>query len=67
VRLPKKFRIRSKEMRARRVGRSALPEPMVEPVDVSAWFAKLDEYLDEPFMPEGRQQPLMPPPRKPFA
>ena len=34
--------------------------------DVAAWFAKLDEYLDEPFMPEGRQQPPMPPPRKLF-
>jgi antitoxin VapB len=63
VRLPKKFRIRSKEMRARRVGRSTLQEPL----DVAAWFAKLDEYLKEPFMPEGRRQPLMPPPHKPFA
>jgi hypothetical protein len=54
-------------MRAGRVKRSVLPEPMVEPVDASAWFAKLDQYLDEPFMPEGRCQPLMPPPRKPFA
>jgi virulence-associated protein VagC len=67
VRLPKKFRIRSKEMRARRVGRSALQEPIAEPVDVAAWFTKLDEYLKEPFMPEGRRQPLMPPPHKPFA
>jgi antitoxin VapB len=67
VHLPKKFRIHSKEMRASRVARSALPEPMVERVDVAPWFAKLDEYLEEPFMPEGRRQPLMPPPRKPFA
>jgi len=36
------------------------------PVDVTAWFAKLDEYLDEPFMPDGRRQPPMPPPRKLF-
>ena len=27
------------------------------PVDVKAWFDKLDEYLDEPFMPGGREQP----------
>ena len=67
MRLPKKFRIRRKEMRTRRVGRSALPEPMAEPVDVSAWLARLDEYLDAPFMPEGRRQPLMPPARKPLA
>jgi antitoxin VapB len=25
--------------------------------DVQAWFDKLDEYLDEPFMPNGRREP----------
>ncbi|MBV8824622.1 MAG: hypothetical protein JO220_06540 [Hyphomicrobiales bacterium] len=34
--------------------------------DVKAWLAKLDEYRDEPFMPEGRQQPPIPSPRKVF-
>jgi hypothetical protein len=34
--------------------------------DVKAWLAKLDEYRDEPFMPEGRQQPAMLAPRKIF-
>jgi hypothetical protein len=34
--------------------------------DVQAWFDKLDEYLDEPFMTGGREQPPMPPPRKIF-
>jgi hypothetical protein len=34
--------------------------------DVNAWFGKLDEYLDEPFMHEGRQQPPMPPARAMF-
>jgi hypothetical protein len=34
--------------------------------DLNACFATLDEYLDEPFMPEGRNQPPMPPPRKIF-
>lgn len=34
-----------------------------ETFDVAAWFATLDQYLDEPFMPDGRQQPTMPPPR----
>jgi len=33
------------------------------PID---WTDKLDEYLDEPFMGEGRQQPPMPPARKIF-
>jgi hypothetical protein len=28
--------------------------------DVSAWFAELDRLATEPFMPEGRQQPLPP-------
>ena len=54
------------EVRVRRVGRGVLLEPIDIPFDVKAWFAKLDEYLDEPFMPEGRQQPPMPPPRKFF-
>ena len=26
--------------------------------EVSAWFAELDRLAAEPFMPEGRQQPL---------
>ncbi|MBV8826249.1 MAG: hypothetical protein JO220_14775 [Hyphomicrobiales bacterium] len=29
-------------------------------VDMKAWLAKLDEYLDETFMPEGRRQPANP-------
>jgi antitoxin VapB len=66
VRLPKEFRFLGSEVRVRRIGRSVLLEPMDEPFDTHAWFAKLDEYLDEPFMPEGRQQPPMPPPRKVF-
>jgi len=63
VRLPKEFRLPGREVRVRRVGRGVLLEPMDEPFDVKAWFAKLDEYLDVPFMEEGRQQPPMPPPR----
>jgi antitoxin VapB len=66
VRLPKEFRMPGTEVRVRRIGRGVLLEPMDAPFDVKAWFAKLDEYLDEPFMPEGRQQPVMPPPRKIF-
>jgi hypothetical protein len=34
--------------------------------DINAWFGELDEYLDEPFMHEGRQQPPMPPARALF-
>jgi antitoxin VapB len=63
VRLPKEFRMPGTEVRVRRIGQSVLLEPIGAPFDVKAWFAKLDEYLDDPFMPEGRQQPANPPPR----
>jgi antitoxin VapB len=66
VRLPKEFRLPGTEVRVRRVGRGVLLEPIDVPFDVKAWFAKLDEYVNEPFMPEGRQQPAMPPSRKIF-
>ena len=66
VRLPKEFRMPGTQVRVRRVGRGVLLEPIDAPFDVKAWFAKLDEYLDEPFMPEGRNQPPMPRPRKIF-
>ncbi len=65
VRLPKEFRLPGKEVRVRRIGRSVLLEP-IEPFDMVAWWAKLDEYRDTPFMEEGRNQPAMPPPRKIF-
>jgi hypothetical protein len=35
-----------------------LLEPVVS--DVSEWFAELDRYAGEPFMPEGRSQPTAP-------
>jgi antitoxin VapB len=66
VRLPKEFRMPGTEVRVRRIGRGVLLEPLDAPFDVGAWFAKLDEYLAEPFMPDGRQQPSMPAPRKLF-
>jgi hypothetical protein len=40
-------------------------EPVHTNFDVKAWFAKFDEYL-EPFMPDGREQPPMPPSQKIF-
>jgi len=66
VRLPKDFRMPGTEVRVRRIGRGVLLEPIDVPYDVKAWFAKIDEYLDEPFMADGRQQPPMPPQRKLF-
>jgi antitoxin VapB len=67
VRLPKEFRMPGREVRVRRIGRAVLLEPIDAEFDVEAWFAKIDEYLDEPFMIDGRQQPAMPPERKLFA
>ena len=66
VRLPKEFRMPGSEVRVRRVGRGVLLEPMDTAFDVQAWFDKLDEYVDEPFMAGGRKQPPMPPSRKIF-
>ena len=59
VRLPKEFRLPGKEVRVRRMGDGVLLEPLQ--FDVKAWFARLDSYGDVPFMPEGREQPPMPP------
>jgi antitoxin VapB len=55
VRLPKEFRMPGTHVRVRRIGRGVLLEPIGAPFDVKTWFAKLDEYLDEPFMPDRRQ------------
>jgi antitoxin VapB len=66
VRLTKEFRMPGTEVRVRRIGRAVLLEPVDAPFDVKAWFAKIDEYLDEPFMVDGRQQPPMPPGRELF-
>ena len=60
VRLPKEFRLPGKEVRVRRVGNAVVLEPIAEPFDFKAWWAKLDQYRDVPFMPEGREQPPMP-------
>ncbi|MGH7246798.1 MAG: antitoxin [Pseudomonadota bacterium] len=66
VRLPKEFRLPGKEVRVRHVGRAVLLEPMNEPFDVDAWWAKIDEHGAD-FLPEGRpEQPPMPPSRNIF-
>ncbi len=58
VRLPREFRFDGDRVRVRRAGRGVLVEPMF--TDVSDWFAELDRFASEPFMPEGRQQPSAP-------
>jgi antitoxin VapB len=60
VLLPKEFRLPGKEVRVRRIGPAVLLEPMNEPFDFNAWWAKLDQYRDVAFMPDGREQPPMP-------
>lgn len=59
VRLPLEFRFPGTEVRVTRQGRGVLLEPVVSNVD--DWFADLDRYAAEPFMPEGRNQPAAPP------
>ncbi|MEJ1935917.1 AbrB/MazE/SpoVT family DNA-binding domain-containing protein [Nostoc sp. NIES-2111] len=58
VRLPKEFRFPGERVKLTRVGRGVLIEP--EEFDFEAWRAKLHELNDEPFMPDGREQPPMP-------
>jgi antitoxin VapB len=67
VRLPKEFRLPGKEVRVSRVGKGVLLEPIE--TDMKAWFAELDALraaAGGEFMPEGRQQPPMPPPEDIF-
>jgi antitoxin VapB len=55
VRLPREFRFPGTQVRVSRHGRGVLIEPVV--TDVDEWFAELDRYAREPFVPEGRRQP----------
>jgi antitoxin VapB len=57
VRLPREFRFEGKEVKIRRYGHGVLLEPM--DADLRAWFDALDRF-EEPFMPEGRDQPPVP-------
>jgi len=58
VRLPREFRFAGTRVRVTRHGCGVLLEPVVS--DVGGWFAELDRYSEEPFMPEGRRQPAAP-------
>jgi len=58
VRLPLDFRFKGDQVRIRRIGRGVMLEPME--FDVRQWFADLDRFADEPFMPDGRNQPPTP-------
>lgn len=58
VRLPREFRFPGDRVRIRRVENGVLLEPLV--TDPAEWFAELNRWGGEPFMPEGRNQPLTP-------
>ncbi len=55
VRLPAEFRFQGDRVRVSRVGNGVLLEPVAS--EAAEWFAALDRF-DDPFMPEGRDQPL---------
>ena len=54
VRLPREFRFEGSEVRIRRFGLGVILEPTT--VGLDTWLDALDRF-DEPFMPEGRNQP----------
>ena len=58
VRLPHEFRFKGNQVRIRRLGQAVLLEPIE--FDVKQWFAELDRFAGEPFMPEGWDQPRTP-------
>ena len=61
VRLPKAFRLPGTQVRVTRSGQGILLEPLAStPEAIRAIFAEIDALSDEPFMPEGREQPAMP-------
>lgn len=57
VRLPMEFRFNGDQVRVRRVGSGIILEPILSP---GSWFAELDGLGQEPFMTEGRNQPVTP-------
>jgi len=61
VRLPKAFRFEGREVRITKVGDRVILEPLETPPGMP--WALIDQLVDQPFMPEGREQPEMPPDR----
>jgi antitoxin VapB len=58
VRLPKEFRFEGDRVRLRRVPRGILLEPLIS--DPGRWFQELDRFAEQPFMSDGRRQPVTP-------
>jgi antitoxin VapB len=55
VRLPKEFRFEGKSVRISKVGKKVILEPLKKkrPINVKAWFARLDELGARDFLPDG--------------
>jgi antitoxin VapB len=58
VRLPKECRFEGQEVRVTKVGDRVILEPLDAKPGVP--WALIDQLVDQPFMPEGREQPEMP-------
>lgn len=58
VRLPKEYRFEGDRVRIRRVAQGVLLEPFI--ADTARWFEELDRFRSEPFMENGRKQPIAP-------
>jgi antitoxin VapB len=58
VRLPRAFRFDGDRVRIRKVPQGVLLEPVIS--DPAKWFEELDRFNSEPFMPDGRSQPITP-------
>ena len=56
VRLPKEFRFAGSEVKVSKVGDRVILEPLAKERPLPIWDA-IDALGDEPFMPEGREQP----------
>ena len=59
VRLPKECRFEGSEVRVTKIGDRLILEPVTAPA-LTPWSA-IDQLGDTPLMPEGREQPDMPP------
>ncbi|HTB01601.1 MAG TPA: AbrB/MazE/SpoVT family DNA-binding domain-containing protein [Bradyrhizobium sp.] len=55
VRLPEAFRFQGTEVRISKVGDKVILEPLQRPppIDIEAWFARLDELGTRDFLPDG--------------
>jgi antitoxin VapB len=53
--LPKEFRFEGSEVRVSKVGDKVILEPLLkkQPIDIEAWFARLDELGARDFLSDG--------------